>query len=114
MWEILTPKAMKKFFWDTPLQAKLIGVYNKKTKKVMETVNVVIDESLESSSKKFSEEIPKEILPPEPKDVQEIVDLEPASPSTLSTSSVVEELVDILFHLILNPMKRKDLSQETN
>ena len=40
----------------------------------METVNVVIGESLESSSKKFSEEIPKEILPPEPKDVQEIVD----------------------------------------
>ena len=80
----------------------------------METVNVVIDESLESSSKKFSEEIPKEILPPEPKDVQEIVDQEPASPSTFSTPSVVEELVDILLHLILNPMKRKDLSQEKN
>ena len=54
--------------------SKAYWVYNKKTKKVMETVNVVIDESLESSSKKFSEEIPKEILPPEPKDVQEIVD----------------------------------------
>ena len=54
--------------------SKTYWVYNKKTKKVMETVNVVIDESLESSSKKFSEEIPKEILPPEPKDVQEIVD----------------------------------------
>ena len=39
----------------------------------METVNIVIDESLESSSKKFSEEIPKEILPPEPKDVQEFL-----------------------------------------
>ena len=40
----------------------------------METVNVVINESLESGSEKFSEEIPKEILPPEPKNVQEIVD----------------------------------------
>ena len=37
--------------------------------KVMETVNIVIDESSESSSDKFGEEIPKEILPPEPKEV---------------------------------------------
>ena len=41
--------------------------------KVMETVNVVIDESLDSGTEKFSEEIPKEILPPEPKEVQEIL-----------------------------------------
>ena len=54
--------------------SKPYRVYNKRTKKVMETVNVVINESLESGSKKFSEEIPKEILPPEPKNVQEIVD----------------------------------------
>ena len=54
--------------------SKAYRVYNKRTKKVMETVNVVINESLESGSKKFSEEIPKEILPPEPKNVQEIVD----------------------------------------
>ena len=54
--------------------SKAYQVYNKRTKKVMETVNVVINESLESGSKKFSEEIPKEILPPEPKNVQEIVD----------------------------------------
>ena len=45
----------------------------------METLNVVIDESSESGSKKFSEEISKEILPPEPKEVQEIVEQEPAS-----------------------------------
>ena len=31
--------------------------------KVMEIVNVVIDESSDFGSKKFSEEIPKEILP---------------------------------------------------
>ena len=37
--------------------------------KVMETMNVFIDESLESDSEKLNEEIPKEILPPEPKDV---------------------------------------------
>ena len=54
--------------------SKAYRVYNKRTKKVMETVNVVIDESSESGSEKFSEEIPKEILPLKPKDVQEIVD----------------------------------------
>ena len=79
----------------------------------MEIVNVVIDESLESGSKKFSEEIPKEILPSEPKDVQEIVDQEPASLSTPDTPSVVEGSADIL-HLILNPMKRKDLPSGLN
>ena len=41
--------------------SKAYQVYNKRTKKVMETVNVVIDESLEFGSEKFSEEIPKEI-----------------------------------------------------
>ena len=58
--------------------------------KVLETVNVVIDESSDSGSEKFSEEIPKEILPPEPREVQEIVKQEPVSPSTLDTPSVVE------------------------
>ena len=61
----------------------------------METVNVVIDEVSNSSSKKISEEILKEILPSEPKDVQEIVDQEPASPSTPGTPSVVEGSVNI-------------------
>ena len=65
--------------------SKAYRVYNKRTKKVMETVNVVIDEASESNSEKMSEEIPKEILPLEPKDVQEIVDQEPASLSTPST-----------------------------
>ena len=37
--------------------------------KVMETMNIVIDESLESGFDKFGEEIPKEILPSEPKEV---------------------------------------------
>ena len=50
--------------------SKAYRVYNKRTMKVMETVNVVIDESSDSSSEKFSEEFPKEILPPEPKEVQ--------------------------------------------
>ena len=61
----------------------------------METMNVVIDESSESDSEKLSEEIPKEILPLEPKDVQEIADQEPASPNTLDTPSVVEDSVNI-------------------
>ena len=61
----------------------------------METINVVIDEPSESSFEKISEEIPKEILPPEPKDVQEIVNQEPASPSTLDTPSGVEGSTNI-------------------
>ena len=74
---------------------KAYRVYNKRTMKVMETVNVVIDESLDSGFEKNIEEFPKEILPPEPKKVQEIVEQEPASPSTPSTSSVVEDSADI-------------------
>ena len=54
--------------------SKAYRVYNKRTKKVMETVNVVIDETSDSSSEKSSEEIPKEIHPSEPKVVQEEVD----------------------------------------
>ena len=61
----------------------------------METVNVVIDECLESNFKKLSEEISKEILPLEPKYVQEIVDQELASPSTLGTPSIIEGSADI-------------------
>ena len=47
--------------------SKAYQVYNKKTKKVMETVNVVIEEVLDFGSEKISEEVPKEILPLEPK-----------------------------------------------
>ena len=68
--------------------SKTYMVYNKRTMKVMETVNVVIDESSYSGSEKFSEEIPKEILPLEPREVQEIAEQEPASPSTPDTPSV--------------------------
>ena len=42
--------------------------------KVMETVNVVIDESSDSRSEKGIEELTKKILPPEPRVVQEIVE----------------------------------------
>ena len=38
--------------------SKAYLVYNKRTMKVMETMNVVIDESSNSGSEKFSEEIP--------------------------------------------------------
>ena len=75
--------------------SKTYWVYNKRTMKVMETVDVVIDESSESVSDKFVEEISKEILPSEPKEVQEIVDQEPASPNTPDTPSVVENSIDI-------------------
>ena len=61
----------------------------------IEIVNVVIDESSNSSSEKGIKEFPKEILPPEPKEVQETVEQEPASPSTPSTPSVMEDSVDV-------------------
>ena len=49
-------------------------VYNKRTVKVMETMNVVINETSDSSSKKGIEELTKEILPLKPRVVQEIVE----------------------------------------
>ena len=61
-------------FLDYSSTSKTYRVYNERTMKVMETVNVVIDQSSDSSSKKGIEEFPKEILPPEPKEVQEIVE----------------------------------------
>ena len=72
--------------------SKAYRVYNKRTKKVMETVNIVIDKASDSGSKKSSEEIPKEILPSKPKVIQEEVDQEPVCPST---PSVVEVSADI-------------------
>ena len=63
--------------------------------KVMEKVNVVIDESSDSSSEKGIEELTREIIPPKPRVVQEIVEQEPASPSTPGTPSVVEDSADI-------------------
>ena len=64
--------------------SKAYRVYNKRTIKVMEIVNVVIDEISESSSDKFGEEIPKEI-----------VEQEPTSPSTPDAPSIVEDLAEI-------------------
>ena len=58
----------------------------------METFNVIIDEASDSSSEKSSEEISNEILPLEPKVVQEEVDQEPVPPTT---PSVVEVSVNI-------------------
>ena len=75
--------------------SKAYRVYNKRTNKVMETVDVVIGESSKSGFEKLGEEIPKEILSPEPKDVPKIVDQEPASPSTPGTPNVVKGSADI-------------------
>ena len=64
----------ERIFLDYSFTSKAYRVYNERTMKVMETMNVVIDESSDSRSKKGIEEFPKEILPPEPKEVQEIVE----------------------------------------
>ena len=61
----------------------------------METVNVVIVESSDSSSEKGIEELTGEIIPPKPREAQEVVEQEPASPSTPGTPSVVEDSADI-------------------
>ena len=52
--------------------------------KVMEIVNVVIDEFSDFGSKKFSEESPKEIHPLEPREVQEIVEQDQIESSSWS------------------------------
>ena len=63
--------------------------------KVMKTVNVVIDESSDSSSKEGIEELTREIIPLEPREAQEVVEQEPASPSTPGTPSVVDDSANI-------------------
>ena len=87
--------------------SKAYRVYNKRTMKVMETVNVVIDKSSNSSSENDIEELTKEILPLEPRVVQEIVEQEPASPSTPGTPSVVEDSADITTSLDSESHKEK-------
>ena len=54
--------------------SKAYRVYNKRDKKVMETMNVVIVESLDSNFEKGNKELTKEILPPKPREVQESVE----------------------------------------
>ena len=49
--------------------SKAYRVYNKRTMKVIETVNVVIDESSYSDFEKGIEELTKEILPREFREV---------------------------------------------
>ena len=72
--------------------SKAYQVYNKRTKKLMEIVNIVIDEASDSGSEGISEEIPKGILPLEPKVVQEEVDQKPVSPSTPSVAEVSADI----------------------
>ena len=56
-------------FMDYSSTSKAYREYNKRTMKVMETVNVVIDESSNSVSEKGIEELTKEILPLESREV---------------------------------------------
>ena len=54
---------------DYSSTSKAYREYNKRTMKVMETVNVVIDESSNFVSEKGIEELTKEILPLESREV---------------------------------------------
>ena len=73
--------------------SKAYRVYNKRTIKVMETVNVVIDESSNSSFEKGIEELTKAILPPEPRVVQEITSLGSLSKMVLSLLSLFTPMI---------------------
>ena len=75
--------------------SKAYRVYKKRTMKVIETVNIVIDESSDSSSEKGIEELTREIIPHEPREAQEVFEQEPASPSTPGTPSVVDDSANI-------------------
>ena len=63
----------ERIFLGYSCTSKAYQVYNKRTMKVMEIVNV-IDESSDFDSEKFGEEIPKEIPPPKPREIQEIIE----------------------------------------
>ena len=79
----------------------------------METINVVIDEGSNSGSEKISEEIPKAILPSEPKVVQEIVDQElisSSTPSVLEVSANIPTLPDSESHEEKGPSSRIKLN----
>jgi len=78
----------------------------------METINVVINKASEFGSRKISEEIPKEILPPEPKDVQELFHQEPTSPSTPTTLSIAEGSTDMPTSLDFESHEEKEPSSK--
>ena len=61
-------------FLDYSFTSKAYWVYNKRTIKVMKAVNVVIDEFLDFGFENGIEEFSKEILPLEPREVEEIVE----------------------------------------
>ena len=58
---------------DYSSTSKAYREYNKRTMKVMETVNVFIDESSDSVSEKGIEELTKEILPPESRKFKKVL-----------------------------------------
>ena len=70
---IFDSQSNERIFLGHSFTSKAYRVYNKRTMKVMEIVNVVIDEFSDSGFEKDNVEFSKEILPPEPKEVQEIV-----------------------------------------
>ena len=84
---------MKEYFWDTPPKQGLSGIQQKNHE------GNGNGECCYWWVFRFwfweSEEFPKEILPLKPKEVQEIVEQEPASPSTFNTLGVVEDFADI-------------------
>ena len=93
--------------------SKAYRVYNKRIMKLMETVNVVIDESSDSSFGKGIEEFPKEILSPEPK-FKKLLNKN-LHLQVLLVLLVLWKILQIYpLHQILNLMKRKDLPPGLN
>ena len=100
----------ERIFLEYSSTSKAYQVYHKRTKKVMETINIVIDEVSNSSSEKSSEEIPKEILPLELKAVQEEVDQEPVSPSAVEVSADIPTSPEPKSHEEKGPSSRTKLN----
>ena len=71
------PRSNEGIFLRYSSTRKAYWVYNKRTMKVMETMNVVIDESSDFGFEKFSEEISKEILPSSLKKFKKLLNKSP-------------------------------------
>ena len=78
------------FLWYSSTN-KAYKVLNKRNKKVMETVNVVIDEALTSKSSRAIEKIPKSVLPSPLETDQEVGDQDSSNPALPNAIQVPED-----------------------
>ena len=70
---------------------KAYKVLNKRTRKVMETVNVVIDEASTSNSLKDVDQLPKFVLPLTLENNKEVGDQDSSPPASPSAKQILED-----------------------